>query len=162
MLVMPHAGNVQLGWPWKHLALAFVLSLAACTGPPKQANPASKGSGTPAASGSSGVSVLPPIPSSPGRSLGPRQPPTVWVGGEITELKASRLELKEASGSVLTLRRLGRNATSFFRVSQGTWERLPPGAEVQLGSSACVETLMDGQNLLALRVFLGADCGPVA
>jgi hypothetical protein len=84
------------------------------------------------------------------------------VGGELTQLKADRLELKEAFGSVLTLRRLGRNATTFYRVSNGEWERVDQATDVKTGTSACVETLMNGQTLLALRVFLGGDCGPVA
>lgn len=104
---------------------------------------------------------MPPVPSAPGQSLGPNQPPIVWVGGELIELKNDRLELREAIGSALTLRRLGGGATSFFRVAAGTWERLDHDPEVETGTKACVETLMDGRNLLALRVFLGADCGPV-
>jgi hypothetical protein len=84
----------------------------------------------------------------------------VWVGGELTGLKPGRLELKEAFGSVVTLRRLGGDATSFFRVSGGTWQRADPKTEAKVGTKACVETLMDGRTLLALRVFLGADCGP--
>lgn len=105
---------------------------------------------------------MPPVPSGPSQGLGPNQPPIVWVGGKITALKDDRLEVTEAFGSVLTLRRLGGGATSFFRVAAGTWERMDSAAEVRVGTKACVETLIDGRNLLALRVFVGADCGPVA
>lgn len=84
----------------------------------------------------------------------------MWVGGEITALNADRLELKEAFGSVVTLRRLGGKATSFFHVVGETWQLADPLADAKVGTKACVETLMDGQTLLALRVFLGADCGP--
>lgn len=77
-------------------------------------------------------------------------------------MTADRLELKEAVGSVVTVHRLGGNATSFFRVADGAWQRVDPGSEVLIGTRACVETLMDGQTLLALRVFLGADCGPAS
>jgi hypothetical protein len=84
----------------------------------------------------------------------------VWVGGELTALKADRLELKEAFGSAVTLRRLGGNATSFLHVQGGMWQPADPRADATAGTKVCVETLMDGQTLLALRVFLGADCGP--
>jgi hypothetical protein len=84
------------------------------------------------------------------------------VGGELTEVRADRLELREAIGSVLTLRRLGGGATSFYRATAGSWEQIDRASDVEAGMKACVETLIDGQNLLALRVFLGADCGPVA
>jgi hypothetical protein len=143
------------------LALALALSLVACSRSAKQANPSPTASG-PGSPGSSGPSALPPIPASSGQSLGPNQPPIVWVGGRITELTANHLELKEAYGSVLTLRRLGGSATLFFRISGGRWGRVDRSDEVMVGTKACVETLMDRQNLLALRVFLGADCGPAA
>ena len=111
---------------------------------------------------SPGPTTLPPVPSAPDQSLGPNQPPIVWVGGELTEVRADRLELREAIGSVLTLRRLGGGATSFYRATAGSWEQIDRASDVEAGMKACVETLIDGQNLLALRVFLGADCGPVA
>jgi hypothetical protein len=84
----------------------------------------------------------------------------VWVAGELTEVTEDRLELKEPFGSEVTLRRLGGNATSFFQVREGRWQRTDPRGTVNPGTKACVETLMDDQTLLALRVFLGADCGP--
>jgi hypothetical protein len=78
----------------------------------------------------------------------------------MTEVTATAIELREPFGSVVSLQRLGREATGFFRVTSGAWERLPAGAAVAAGTQACVETLMDGPTLLALRVFLGAGCGP--
>jgi len=104
--------------------------------------------------------TLPAVPSLPRQTGGPDQPPVVWIAGTIDEVAADRIELREGSGSVVTLQRLGREATGIFRVSEEAWERLPPGAAVAAGERACVETLMDGQTLLALRVFLGAGCGP--
>ena len=56
-------------------------------------------------------------------------------------------------------RRLGQDATAFFRATGDAWDRVE-GSAVGKGEQACVETLLDGANLLALRVFLGADCGP--
>jgi hypothetical protein len=35
-------------------------------------------------------------------------------------------------------------------------------AGLEAGARACVETLLDGETFLALRVFLSADCGPAA
>jgi hypothetical protein len=106
------------------------------------------------------TSDLPPVPSLPGQSADADQPPVVWIGGTLTEVTATTIELRESFGAVVSLDRLGREATGFFRVTAGTWERLPAGATVATGMEACVETLMDGRTLLALRVFLGAGCGP--
>jgi hypothetical protein len=103
---------------------------------------------------------LPPVPSFPRQSAEADQPPVVWIGGTLTEVTATVIELREPFGSVVSLQRLGSEATGFFRVSGGTWERLPAGESVASGSEACVETLMDGPTLLALRVFLGVGCGP--
>jgi len=84
----------------------------------------------------------------------------VWVGGTLTDVAPDHLKLKSASGSVLTLQRLAEGATVFFRASGGVWQRLDMQAQIGRGQSACVDTVMAGSNLLALRVFLGAACGP--
>jgi hypothetical protein len=110
--------------------------------------------------GATPASALPPVPSFPPQSAGADQPPVVWIGGTLTEVNANVIELREAFGSVVSLQRLGSGATGFFRVAGGAWERLPAGQAVATGTEACVETLMDGATLLALRVFLGAGCGP--
>jgi hypothetical protein len=93
--------------------------------------------------------------------LGPNQPPVIWVGGELTDVGEDHLEILEASGSVVRIRRLGSGATSFFEIVEGRWARLPASALPASGEEACVETLLDGTNMLALRVFIGARCGPV-
>jgi hypothetical protein len=78
------------------------------------------------------------------------------------DLTDRQLLLKETLGSKVGLKRLGQDATAFFQVAGGRWERVDPAIAVQTGARACVETLLDGANLLALRVFLGTDCGPTA
>jgi hypothetical protein len=83
----------------------------------------------------------------------------VWIAGRLTALDPDRLVLEEPAGSVVTLKRLAASATRFFRVSGDAWETVDAGL-VRTGDQACVETLMDRSNLLALRVFLGAGCGP--
>jgi hypothetical protein len=83
-----------------------------------------------------------------------------WVGGTLTDVTETQLVLQQPAGSVVTLRRLAGEATSFFRLSGSEWQRLAPQAQVPAGRTACVETLLDRQTLLALRVFLGAGCGP--
>lgn len=93
---------------------------------------------------------------------GPDDPPLVWLSGTIEELDASELTLREGQGPILELERLAEGATAFLAVDAGRWRELAAG-EVDLlepGSAACVETLMDGRTLLALRVFLGTRCGP--
>ena len=106
------------------------------------------------------ISALPPIPSLPAQSLGPSQPPLIWVGGTLTSVTTDRLEVTEAVGSVVRLKRLGNGATAFFEVQAGAWHRLAATTPIGTRTEVCAETLMDGTNLLALRVFLGADCGP--
>jgi hypothetical protein len=77
----------------------------------------------------------------------------------VTGVTDRQLVLKEALGPRIVLTRLGQDATAFFRAAGDAWERVD-GSEVGNGDQACVETLLDGANLLALRVFLGPDCGP--
>jgi hypothetical protein len=103
---------------------------------------------------------IPELPPTPRQSLGPNQPPVIWVGGELTDVGEDHLEILEASGSVVRIRRLGSGATSFFEIVEGRWARLPAGAAPASGEEACVETLLDGTSMLALRVFVGARCGP--
>ena len=85
----------------------------------------------------------------------------MWVGGTVLELTDRQVLVEETLGAKVGLKRLGQDATAFYRASGDRWERVDP-AEVAIGDRACVETLLDGQNLLALRVFLGADCGPTS
>jgi len=83
----------------------------------------------------------------------------IWVGGIVTDVTDRQLVLKETLGPRVILKRLGQDATAFFRPAGDGWERVD-GSGVGNGEQACVETLLDGENLLALRVFRGADCGP--
>jgi hypothetical protein len=79
----------------------------------------------------------------------------------LTSVSASLVTVTEALGPVLRLHRLARGATGFFEVSGDHWSRLAEDATIPTGGTACVETLMAaGGTLLALRVFLGATCGP--
>ena len=133
-------------WSAWGLALAVVMLGPACrsSSPPPPTGP----------------SPLPPIPPLPTQSLGPGQPPLIWVGGTLTDVTTDRLEITEPFGSVVRLARLGNGATAFFEVQAGAWHRLAATTPVATGASVCAQTLMDGTNLLALRVFLGAECGP--
>ena len=106
-------------------------------------------------------SGLPPPPPTPHQSLGSTEPPVVWIGGTVQDVTPDTVRMHEGSGSLVTLRRLAEGATTFFRLSGDAWEELDPGAFVAAGEPACVETLMDSTNLLAIRVFLGAGCGPI-
>lgn len=107
------------------------------------------------------VSGPPPAPPTPTQSPGPGTgPPTVWIGGTLTTVDAGRLSLREGSGATVSLDRLGDGATAFFRVQGSAWTALPRGAAVAPGGPACVETLLAGQTMVALRVFLGTECGP--
>lgn len=83
----------------------------------------------------------------------------MWVGGALQQLGPGRLAVKETSGTVVSVERLGAGATAFFRVSGGRWRQstAPPSAG---GMPVCVEAAVAGSRYLALRVFLGAPCGP--
>ena len=107
-----------------------------------------------------GPSPLPPVPALPAQSLGPSQPPLIWVGGTLTAVTPNHVDVTEPFGSVVRLARLGEGATTFFEVQGGVWNRLDATTPISTGSAVCAQTLMDGSNLLALRVFLGAGCGP--
>lgn len=129
-------------------AVAILAALPACSGPPESGATTARRTGLPA---------LPPTPT---QALGAAQPPVIWVGGSLDDVAAERMVLREPSGSLITLQRLAEGATKFYRVSGDAWLELAQEAQVRAGQPACVETLMDGANLLALRVFLGAACGP--
>ena len=122
--------------------------------------PAGCGTAPNAAASSGTVVVVPPPPATPQQSLGADSPPVVWLGGTIDRVDDTDVRLREDDGSLVTLRRLGAGATRFFRVSGGAWAELAGQAQVDGGQRTCVETLMDGTNLVAIRVFLGSGCGP--
>ena len=85
-----------------------------------------------------------------------------WYGEVVRRRRsnADTVEVREPSGRSVAMQRLAQGATAFFQISGSAWAQLATAAPVPTGQPACVETLMDGSNLLALRVFLGADCGP--
>jgi hypothetical protein len=127
-------------------AIAAALLAVACTNPPP-----------PAAAPSTGE---PPVPPAHATSVAPGEPPRVWIAGTLTDVTDSRIDVREPSGQDVTLQRLAAGTTSFYRISNGAWAKLAPQAQVPAGETACTEALLAGTNLLALRVFLGAGCGP--
>jgi hypothetical protein len=114
-----------------------------------------------------------PEPASPGPTLptvtqnepGAGDPPVVWIGGTLEVLERGHVAIREGTGGEgprIRLERLAGGATDFYRLDGEVWRELSP-EEVDLlnvGEPACVEALLDGQTLLALRVFLEASCGP--
>jgi len=125
------------------LMMSATLLLAAC----RTAAPAS-------------ASRVPPPPPTPRQSLGASEPPVIWLGGTLDDVTSERVVMLEDSGSKVSLNRLAGAATSFYRVSGGAWTLLATQAPVAGGQRACIEALLDGTVLFALRVFLGAGCGP--
>jgi hypothetical protein len=93
---------------------------------------------------------------------GPGDPPLVWLDGTLETIADSALALREGEGSRIQVERFAAGATKFLRQDGGQWRELSTDevAGLEAGQQACVETLLDGQTFLALRVFLGADCGP--
>jgi hypothetical protein len=104
---------------------------------------------------------VPPPPSTPNQDLGPGSPPVVWLGGTLESVGTDRIVLRQSDGSNASLQRLAESATKFLRISGGRWESYVPPTGDAGGQRACVETLMDGTNLVAIRVFVDVGCGPI-
>jgi hypothetical protein len=126
-------------------ALAATALAAACTHP-VPVEPPSPG--------------VPPAPAQGIGSVAPGEPPRVWIAGTLTDVTDSRIQVREASGQDLSLQRLAAGTTAFYRIAGDGWAKLAPEAQVAAGQAACTEALLDGKNPLALRVFLGTECGP--
>jgi hypothetical protein len=92
----------------------------------------------------------------------PGSPPLVWLGGTLERIDESSLTIREGEGPGVDLERAAAGGTRFFRLDGEAWRALPDedAVTVDAGQAVCVEALLDGRNLLALRVFLGAGCGP--
>jgi hypothetical protein len=134
---------------------AVLILLVGCSKPPASHDRRSPASNPGPTNVETYQGPLPPIPPESGSG----EAPVIWVGGIVTDVTERQLVLKEALGPRVVLKRLGQDATAFFRAVGDAWERVG-GSGVGNGDQVCVETLLDGTNLLALRVFLGADCGP--
>jgi hypothetical protein len=142
------------------LATSAILVTAACAqnAPSTPTEPAT-GTG-PLATGVAGRAVPLPPPT-PAQSLGASTPPVVWLGGTVQEVTADQMRLVQGDGAIVALQRLAEGATGFYRVVGDAWQKLGAQTDVGAGQAACIETLMDGTNLVAIRVFLGAACGPI-
>jgi hypothetical protein len=115
-----------------------------------------------ACSGSTPAVAVLPRPSAVPASVVPGQPPVVWVSGQSSVVTTSRLTVVEPGGSRAIVRRLSRGATKFFVLHEGRFEHMAEDDAllIEVGTPMCVESLLDGRRLLALRVFVGAACGP--
>ena len=104
---------------------------------------------------------VPPPPATPSQDLGSSSPPVVWLGGTLESIESERILLRQSDGSQASLQRLADSATKFLHVSGGAWREFVPPTGGAGGQRACVETLMDGTNLVAIRVFVDVGCGPI-
>lgn len=98
---------------------------------------------------------------------GPGDPPVVWIGGTLEAVEQGHLAIREGGagdGPRIRLERLAEGATSFYRRDGEAWREIPRDELdlLEVGERACVEALLDGRTLLALRVFLDSRCGPSA
>lgn len=93
---------------------------------------------------------------------GPGDPPLVWLDGTLESISESELAVREGQGPRIPVERFAAGATSFLRREGGDWRELSTDevASLEAGGQACLEALLDGGTFLALRVFLGSDCGP--
>jgi hypothetical protein len=103
-----------------------------------------------------------PRPSTGAPSVVPGQKPIVWVSGQAVAVSLSKLNVVEGGGSRAIVHRLSEGATRFFVLQAGRFEAMPEAdaLAVRSGTPLCVESLLDGKRLLALRVFVGSACGP--
>lgn len=108
----------------------------------------------------SSADATPPVVSD--SQPGPGDPPVVWLDGTLAEVTDSQLSVQEGRGPSISVERFAAGATRFLRLDEDRWLELTEAeaAAVQAGQQACVEALLDGRTFLALRVFLGAGCGP--
>jgi len=83
----------------------------------------------------------------------------VWISGTIGEGDASHLAIIEPYGSTVNVQVLGAGATTFHAAEAGAWVTVDPG-QASPGQPACIEALLTERTVLAVRVFLGAQCGP--
>jgi hypothetical protein len=115
-----------------------------------------------ACGGSTPVVETLPRPSSGPASVVPGQPPVVWISGQSADVSGSRLTVVGWGGARTVVRRLSRGATKFFVLHEGRFERMveDDALLIEVGTPMCVESLLDGRSLIALRVFVGAACGP--
>ncbi len=96
-----------------------------------------------------------------GSEPGPGDPPVLWLDGTLEEISESELVVREGQGPRIRIERFAAGATSFLRREGDTWRELrAEEADAVAGEPACVEALLDGRTFLALRVFLGSECGP--
>ena len=104
----------------------------------------------------------PGVPSVEQRSPVPGAPPIVWVGGSLQEIAEGHLTILGESEAIVRLQRLAEGATRFLVADGDAWRDLSPEetAGLEVGPRVCAEVLLDGTNLVALRVFLDASCGP--
>lgn len=93
---------------------------------------------------------------------GPGDPPVVWVDGTLDAASSEELVVQEGDGPRIDIERFAAGATSFFERRGTGWTELveSEAASLPVGDEVCVEALLDEGRFLALRVFLGADCGP--
>jgi hypothetical protein len=105
------------------------------------------------------ASDTPPVT---GSRPAPGSPPLVWLEGTMEEVSEGSLSVREGQGAVVQLERAVAGATRVFRLEDQEWAVLTDqeAAGVEAGQHVCVEALLDGGTLLALRVFLEAGCGP--
>jgi hypothetical protein len=92
----------------------------------------------------------------------PGSPPLVWLDGTLETVDDGSLGVREGQGPTVNLERAAAGGTRFFRLDGESWALLSEddAAVVDPGQRVCVEALLDGRNLLALRVYLGAGCAP--
>jgi hypothetical protein len=90
-------------------------------------------------------------------------PPVAWLSGRIVAVTDERVILQEGEdGPTVRLRRFAEGATSFHRLRDGKWRDMPPAeASATGGRTACIESLFDSGEFLALRVFLDSSCSPL-
>lgn len=92
----------------------------------------------------------------------PGDPPVVWVSGTLDSVSDEALLVRDEEGPRVHVERFAAGATRFLRPRAGEWRELTARkvSALESGDLVCVEAILDSGAFLAVRVFLGAECGP--
>ena len=126
--------------------MCVAVALAACTGPAPRDHGGSPGA----------------RPSSEAPRVVPGRAPVVWITGRLRAIGQETVTVVEAAGARVVMRRLAEGATRFLGRSGSSWAPLGQDSVSALpgGTPVCAQTLRDRGIYLAIRVFVGAECGP--
>ena len=103
--------------------------------------------------------------SKPSRLPPPKRAPIVWLSGRLKGVTEDDFAfVLDRTREEVRVHRLAEGPTRFLERTADRWTPLEESAALTLATRtpACVESLLEGTAYFALRVFVGAHCGPTA